>query len=141
MPSLISTPWLAVNRQQRLIPCLALPCRRRPISASDTRPIESAAPTKAASVFVWLRRSEQHTLHTQAIASMRSMAVPPHSVPVLVQLALNHLPGNTLRGTAISLAQRTKTGDESVQLFLARRQIGQVYLDGALATVAQLVEH
>src|SRR5262245_41842781 len=66
-----------MNRQQRLMPCLAaVPKTWRPISANEARATSQAAPTNSASVLLWLGNKPTTTLHTHADASLRLMAGP-----------------------------------------------------------------
>jgi hypothetical protein len=46
------------------------------MDASEMRATDMADATNSASVLVWLKRRSVHTLNTQAIASVRLMAVP-----------------------------------------------------------------
>src|SRR5262245_63859039 len=110
MASLITTRVLAVKRQVRLMRCLAAvpPTSLRPIFANDTRPTCIAAAVRALRVLAWLSRRPEHTLITQAIASMRFMAVPSSQGFRLVDT--NLLPKSGLRRNRHSFWSRGKVG-------------------------------
>src|SRR5262249_46076592 len=110
MASLITTRVLAVKRQVRLMRCLAAvpPTSLRPIFANDTRPTCIAAAVRALRGLAWLSRRPEHTLITQAIASMGFMAVPARKGFGLVNK--NFLPKGGLRRNRHSFWSRGKVG-------------------------------
>jgi hypothetical protein len=88
--SLTWTPSLDVNRQTRLIECLALPlassASNRPNSDRLTRLTCRATPTISASVLIWLFRNPTHTLVIHSTASNAFMAAPSAGRVAIVSL-------------------------------------------------------
>src|SRR6516165_4684813 len=93
----------------------------RPMAANDTRPTYRAAETKSLKVLAWLNRRSMHTLRTQAIASLRSMAVPSAVVSGLRLFLATTFYQKGLGGDRQLFPTPNKTGDDSGRKRRGRR--------------------
>src|SRR5262245_61509867 len=120
MTSATCTRSLSQKRQTRLMRCLAAvdPGRQRPRADRVPRLTCTAAPTRSASVFVWLKRRSVAKLSTQPTTWIGDMAVPSACGRRWVWRQTFY-PNHVAIGTA-TFFQPTQTGDDSARRPLVR---------------------